>query len=92
MNAEDSKLIKVREGAVAWQEIDGEAILLDLENSAYLGLNGAATVLWPEIVNGARRDDLVATLQDHFDISRDRAATDVDQFLASCANRNLLER
>ena len=48
---------------MAWQEVDGEAILLDLEATMYLGLNGSATVLWPEMASGTTREDLVALLR-----------------------------
>jgi hypothetical protein len=91
MNAEADKRIKVREGAVAWQEVDGEAILLDLANSTYLGLNGSATILWPEIAKGTDRDALVALLRERYGITEEKAAADVDEFLATCTERNLLE-
>jgi hypothetical protein len=89
--AESAKQIKLREGAASWREIDGETILLDLDSSKYLGLNRAGTVLWPAIVHGASRDELVARLMAEFDLESDRAERDVDAFIAACRERRLLE-
>jgi hypothetical protein len=84
-------LIKLRQGAASWREIDGETILLDLDTSKYLGLNRAGSALWPAIVHGSTRDELVSRLATEFDLETDRAANDVDAFVAMCRQRNLLE-
>jgi hypothetical protein len=89
--ADTGSRIKLREGAASWREIDGETILLDLESSKYLGLNRSGTVLWSAIVHGSSRQELIDRLATEFDIAPERAATDVDAFIASCRERNLLE-
>lgn len=81
----------LREGAVAWQEVEGEMILLDLENSRYLGVNPSGTLLWRALAGGATRGELSAQLQERFGISAAQADADVDAFLADCADRNLLQ-
>ena len=82
---------KLREGAVAWQEIDGETILLDLEASTYLGANPSGTVLWSALAEGATRQDLVERLCDQFDVAEERGGADVDAFLGTCDERGYLE-
>ena len=89
--AESGRRLKLREGAASWREIDGETILLDLDSSKYLGLNRAGTVLWPAIVHGSSREELIARLVTEFDLETVRAASDVDAFIAACRDRNLLE-
>jgi hypothetical protein len=86
-----SPRIKVREGAAAWREVEGETIVLQLESSLYLGINAAGTVLWPAMVEGATADDLTDRLASAFSIDRSRAAADVETFLALCREHNLLE-
>jgi hypothetical protein len=83
--------VKLREGAVAWQEVDDETIMLDLRTSTYLGVNPSGTVLWSALVKGTTEDELVDRLATTFDISRERATGDVDAFLADCRARDLLE-
>jgi hypothetical protein len=82
---------KLREGAVAWQEIDGETILLDLEASMYLGTNPSGSVLWSELAAGTTRQALVARLCENFDVAEERAGQDVDEFLRSCGERGYFE-
>jgi hypothetical protein len=76
---------------VAWQQIEGETILLDLAASTYLGVNGAGTVLWPGLVEGCTREELVSRMCDAYDVDRAQAAVDVKAFLAECRGRGFLE-
>jgi hypothetical protein len=73
-----------------WREIDGEVIALDLESSRYVALNPTASLLWQRLAAGATREQLVDTLLDEFEVARDRAAADVDAFLAELSERGLL--
>jgi hypothetical protein len=81
---------KLSEGAVAWQQIDGETILLDLAASAYLGANPSGSVLWSALAEGTTREELVERLCGTFDVAEDRAGPDVDAFLRVCRDRGFL--
>ena len=76
---------------MAWQEIDGETVLLDLEHSRYLGVNAAGTLVWRALAAGTTRGELIVQLQREFGISEPQAGADVDAFIADCADRNLLQ-
>ncbi|MDT7763010.1 MAG: hypothetical protein QOC63_2430 [Mycobacterium sp.] len=83
---------KLREGAVAWQQVDGETIMLDLAASAYLGTNPSGSALWSTLAEGATRKELVEQLCEAFDVTEDRAGRDVDAFLHVCRDRGFLAR
>lgn len=83
--------LKLRAGRVAWQEIDGETVLLDLAHSRYLGVNAEGTLIWRALAAGTTRGELITQFQEEFGISQARAARDVDAFIADCADRNLLQ-
>lgn len=83
--------LTLRVGGVAWREIDGETVLLDLEHSRYLGINAAGTLMWRALAAGTTRGELIAQLQREFGISEAHACGDVDSFIADCADRNLLQ-
>ena len=83
---------KLRKGAVAWQQVDGESILLDLKESAYLGANPSGSALWSALADGATREELVERLCETFDVTEDRAGRDVDAFLRACGDRGFLTR
>jgi hypothetical protein len=83
--------IKVREGAAVWRRIEGETVLLDIESSLYLGINDAGSILWPAMVRGAARQELVDLLVSTYGVDADQAGTDVDSFVEACRSRHLLE-
>lgn len=86
----DTTLLRLREGAAEWLAEDGEAVLLDLDRSWYMGLNKSATLLWTELSRGTTRDRLVEQLRTGYALSESRAAADVDAFVVECIARGLL--
>ena len=84
------ELIKVREGAAVWRRIDDETVLLALDSSTYIGVNHTGTELWPAMVEGTTRDELVERLVARFDVDAQRAAADVDAFVDACRAHSLL--
>jgi hypothetical protein len=82
---------RLRQGALAWREIDGEIVALEVESSTYIAANRTGGVLWQRLTEGATEQDLVAELMSRFDIEAARAQTDVADFLAALDERGLLE-
>ncbi len=82
--------VRLNSGAVEWREVDGEVVVLDLARSKYLAVNESGSALWALLAAGATRDALVARLRDGFGLAPERAAADVDAFLADLAGRGLL--
>lgn len=82
---------KLREGAVVWQQVDGETILLDLAASTYVGVNRSGSALWPALADGATRQELIERLRQVYGASEEQAGMDVDMFLGSCRGRGFLE-
>jgi hypothetical protein len=75
----------------AWQVVEGEAVLLDLEGRTILGLNAVGSFVWP-LLDGRRS---VAELGDavaaRFAVDADRARRDVAGFLGELSTRGLLQ-
>jgi Coenzyme PQQ synthesis protein D (PqqD) len=83
--------VKLREGVVAWRQIDEETILLDLAASEYVAINGSGSLLWPAMVDGTTERELVERLMGSYQLTEARAVTDVDAFLKNCRARGFLE-
>lgn len=64
---------------------------LDLRSKTYLAVNSTGAALWPALVSGADREELLARLLEGFSVSRKQAAADLDAFLAELAAQDLLE-
>jgi hypothetical protein len=76
---------------VSWKPIDGDVVVLDLRTSAYITLNESAALLWSRLDDSATPAELSTALIDAYDISSERAAADVDQFLLTCRQHELVE-
>ncbi len=83
--------LRVRADALEWREVDGEIVALDLRRSVYLAINPSGALLWPALVEGASRDELVTRLSDEAGISAEVASADVERFLAELAEHGLLD-
>lgn len=90
-SASSEPVVTLRADAVDWREVEGQVVVLDRAGSVYLAVNDAGAALWPAIVEGATREQLVQILLDTFDVDRGRAERDVDVFVASLSERALLE-
>jgi hypothetical protein len=82
--------LRVRADALEWREIDGEIVALDLRTSLYLAINPSGTVLWPALVEGASREELIELLRKESGAPQDTVSADVDGFLAELAEQDLL--
>ena len=91
MPMDQNATLRLRDDDVAWREFGGEGILLDLRSSTYLSANESATVLWRLLAQGTTQAELVTTLTESFGIDEQRARDDVERFLQSCRERDLLD-
>jgi hypothetical protein len=82
---------RLRADGLSWREIAGETVVVDIPASVYLTANGSGTALWNELADGATREALIRTLVERYGVDADRAAGDVDRFLRTLAERDLLE-
>ncbi|CAN5649430.1 hypothetical protein BH20ACT23_BH20ACT23_14530 [soil metagenome] len=84
--------IKLRADSLEWREIEGQIVVLDLDGSTYLAVNRVGAVLWPDLVRGSGREDLVDRLTEVFDVTPAVARQDLDSFLATLADQGLLQK
>jgi hypothetical protein len=75
---------------VAWQVVGERAVLVDREQGRALALNETGSFLWSRL-EGRSEAELVLELTQAFDVTGDRAASDVRDFLALLRERGFLE-
>lgn len=83
--------LRLRRDRLEWRRVDGEIIAVDLRTSTYLSANASAVPLWEALVEGTTRDEMIDRLVDQEGIDRERAAGDVDTFVADLTDRQLLD-
>jgi hypothetical protein len=76
---------------LAWHRLSDDTVVLDLRTSSHFRLNGPGAFLWELLTRDAPREELVVELAQHYGIGRERAAADVDEFVASVKAKGLFE-
>lgn len=87
-----ARMYRVDPSRTAFRAVGDEGVVLDLSRSVYFGLNRSANVLWPVLLAGATRADLVAALIDGEPAPLDerQAADEIAAFLAALEAEGLL--
>jgi hypothetical protein len=85
------RILKLRAKTLEWRPIEGEVVAVDLRTSVYFGVNRTGAIIWPELSTGATREALVEQLAQACEIDPGQAGGEVDEFLASLAELDLLE-
>jgi hypothetical protein len=75
---------------VVFREIDGEAVLLDLERGTYFGLDAIGTHVWQTLVEHGCARPAVATLLEAFDVGSDILESDIATLLGELRTNNLI--
>jgi hypothetical protein len=83
--------VRARTDDLVYRAVDDTVIMLDLRTQHYLSLNRSGAELWPLITRGARRDELVQELRDHYGLSDDDAARDVGALVDQLTAAGLLD-
>jgi hypothetical protein len=84
-------MVRLRQAGLTWNVTGDDVVVLDLDGSVYLKLNGSGRLLWERLASTSTEDELVSALVDTYGIDRERAASDVAAFLDDVRRRGLLE-
>lgn len=83
---------RVNEDRVVWRVVDGEAVLLHADTSAYYGLNRVGTLLWEALVTQSLdAEGLLSWARRQFPDAPEGLAGDIAEFLAQLEAFDLLE-
>jgi hypothetical protein len=83
--------VKLRHDKIVWRQVGDEVMILDTDTSQYLSVNRTGTVLWPMLVEGCAKIQLVKALRENFEVDEAMAAADVNRFLSSLQELGLLD-
>jgi hypothetical protein len=84
--------LRLRTTDLAWRDVNGSVLLLDLRDSEYLELNRAGSLLWHRLdQGGAGQAALVDVLVEAYGLAVDQAEQDVKAFIALLEEADLLE-
>jgi len=72
-------------------DLDGDAVLLDLETSRYFKLNRVGARIWEVLGEGVSVGDVRRSVMESFDVDPDRCTRDVDNLLAALRSAGLIK-
>ncbi len=76
---------------VLFQELEGEAVLLNTRTGIYFGLNSMGMRIW-QLLSEHRGVEKIATiLLDEYEITGDQLRTDLLEFIKKLASKELVE-
>jgi hypothetical protein len=72
-------------------DMDGEMVMMSIENSAYYGLNAVGSDLWEAMENPVSITALCNHVTENFDIDLVACQSDVMELLTDLRERNLVQ-
>ena len=75
---------------VLMQDLDGETVLLNLDNGHYYGLNEIGTDIWKLLVAGKTVEDCLPSLLMDYDVNESILREDIKQLLHDLCEKGLV--
>jgi len=76
---------------VLFQELDGEAVLLDLTSEQYFGLNEVGTRIWHLIDTHHDLDSVYRAMAEEYAVEPEQLRRDLDSFVDELSEAGLLQ-
>lgn len=72
-------------------EVDGESVILDLEEGVYYGLNPVGARIWSEIQEPTAVEEITAAITAEYDVDAEQCREDVLSLLRDLRENDLVE-
>lgn len=83
--------MRLRRDGIAWRELDGAGVLLDLRSSQYLSTNAVGTLILGLLQEDRSPSELMDAVADAYDVERHVVERDVEDFLAELRSKDLID-
>lgn len=84
-----SAKVTVREG-VLFQQLQDEAVLLNLDSGQYFGLDPVGTRIWNLLTEGQSLPQIVSTIVAEFDVGGERCEADLLKLIGDLEGQGLV--
>ena len=72
-------------------ELDGEAVILDMESGKYHSLDSTGTKIWALLEDKISLDGIVLQLIEEYAVEREQCTTEVEEFINRMVDLDLVE-
>ena len=73
-----------------FQELQGEAVLLNLKSGIYFGLDPVGTRIWQLFAEHDALSEIAQVITDEYDVSRERCETDLFMLVTELERQGLI--
>jgi hypothetical protein len=73
------------------RELDGEAVLLNLDSEKYFGLDEVGTSMIKALTSGGTVEEACASLLEEYDVAPDTLKADLDQLITKLLAKGLIQ-
>jgi hypothetical protein len=80
-----------RADGIAWREIEGEAVLVNVRSDEVMHLNSAACFLWNSLDGQASLEGIASAMTGEYEVDLDTALADVIAFAAGLVEQGAAE-
>ena len=80
-----------RKDAIATTQMDGETVMMDVDQGKYFGVSGSGSLLWDLLEEAQHVDELTARMCAAYDVEPNVARADVEAFLALLLDKQLIQ-
>lgn len=87
---EDSTILK-RKSEILSSDMDGETVMMSVENSEYYSLSPVGTRIWQIVENEITYKDLISQLMTEYSIDIETCKSDTEEFINELINKGLVE-
>ena len=87
---EDSTILKRKEEILS-SDMDGETVMMSVENSEYYSLSPVGTRIWEIVEKEISYKDLISQLMSEYNIDIDTCKSDTEEFINELINKGLVE-
>lgn len=74
-----------------YQELDGEAVILNTKSGQYYSLNEVGTRIWELLSEGLSKDEIVSAITEEYEVSPEQAVRDVSELIKDLITSGLVE-
>jgi hypothetical protein len=79
-----------RKPGMLFNEIDGEVVMLSIENSEYYGMDKVGSRIWQLLEKPMPFKELVARLMDEYEVSEEQCRLDTLGFIKKMTDKKIL--
>ncbi len=84
------KIAPKKNSDIIWRNIKGEAVLLNLVDGSYFGLNTVGRSFWEKVDGEKTTEEIINLLLQEYKVERDVLVRDIEEFVGNLKDNGLI--